>query len=75
MTIQDFLNEHSNDFDTYEIRPDWNRYKVYSIWLKSNEGACIGYPHYALETNGEIRESTLDETIAIMKANRQRNSE
>ena len=70
MTIQDFLSERKNDFDTYEARPDWNGYKVYSVWLKSNEGACIGYPQYALEKNEKIRESTLEETIAIMKANR-----
>lgn len=70
MTIQDFMNEHKNDFDTHEARPDWNGYKVYSVWLKSNEGACVGYPQYALEKDGKIRESTLEETIAVMKANR-----
>lgn len=68
MTIQYFMNEHKNDFDTYEARPDWNGYKVYSVWLKSNEGACVGYPQYALEKDGKIRESILDETIAIMDA-------
>lgn len=68
MTIKDFMNEHKNDFDTYEAHPDWNGYKVYSVWLKSNEGACVGYPQYALEKNGKIRESTIKETIAIMNA-------
>lgn len=69
MMINDFLNEHKNDFDTYKNRPDWNGYKVYSVGLKSNEGACIGYPQYALEKDGKIRESTLEETMAIMRAN------
>lgn len=75
MTIQDFLNERKSDFDTYESRPDWNGYKVFSVWLKSNEWACVGYPHYALEKNGKIRESSLEETIAIMQANRQSDGE
>lgn len=67
MTIQDFIEENKTDFDTYEARPDWKGYKVYSVWLKAQEGACIGYPQYALEKNSIIRLSTLEETIAIMK--------
>ena len=67
MTIQDFIEENKTDFDTYEARPDWKDYKVYSVWLKANEGACIGYPQYALEKDNTIRLSILEETIAIMK--------
>lgn len=67
MTIQDFIGEHSADFDTYEVRPDWHGNKIYSVWLKSNEGACVGYPQYALEKAGKIRLATLEETIAIME--------
>lgn len=67
MTIQEFIDSRKNDFDTYEARADWNGYKVYSIWLKSNEGACVGYPKYALAKNDAIREASLKETIAIMK--------
>ena len=47
---------------------EWNGYKVYSVWAKSDEGACVGYPKYALEKDGEIRESTLEETMAMMEA-------
>lgn len=68
MTIQDFINEHKIDFDTYEARSDWNGYKVYLVWLKRQEGACVGYPQYALEKDHKIRLSTLEETIAIMKS-------
>ncbi|EPF30737.1 hypothetical protein HMPREF9194_01056 [Treponema maltophilum ATCC 51939] len=67
MTIQDFISEHNADFDTYEVRHDWHGNKVYSVRLKSNEGACIGYPQYALEKAGKIRLSTPEETIDIMK--------
>ena len=70
MTIQDFIEENKTDFDTYEARPDWKGYQVYSVWLKAQEGACIGYPQYALEKNSIIRLSTLEETIAVMKNNR-----
>ena len=70
MTIQDFIDANKTDFDTYEACPDWKGYKVYSVWLKAQEGACIGYPQYALEKNSIIRLSTLEETIAIMKNNR-----
>ena len=67
MTIQDFLKENKTDFDTYEARPNWKDYKVYSVWLKAHEEACVGYPQYALEKNGKIRLSTLEETLIIME--------
>lgn len=66
MTIDDFIKVKSADFDMYKYRMEWNGYKVYSIWLKANEGACVGYPQYALEKDGKIRESTLTETLEIM---------
>ena len=69
MTMEEFIGIHKNDFDTYDLRPDWNGYKVYGIWRKKDEGACVGYPKYALEKNGTIRESSLEEAIAIMQAN------
>jgi len=67
MTIQDFIGEHSADFDIYEVRPDWHGNKIYSVWLKSNEGACVGYPQYAIDNGKTIRLSTIEETIAIME--------
>ena len=70
MTIQDFIEKNKPNFDTYEARPDWKEYKIYSVWLKAHEGACVGYPQYALEKNNKIRLSTLEETLAIMKNNR-----
>lgn len=66
MTIDDFIKAKRADFDMYKYRMEWNGYKVYSIWLKANEGACVGYPQYALEKDGKIRESTLTETLEIM---------
>lgn len=66
MTIDDFIKAKSADFDMYKYRMEWNGYKVYSIWLKANEGACVGYPQYALEKDGKIRVSTLTETLEIM---------
>lgn len=66
MIIQDFIKIHSTDFDAYEARPDWKGYKVYLVWLKAHEGACVGYPQYALEKDNKIRLSTLEETIAII---------
>ena len=69
MTIQDFIKENKTDFDTYEARPDWKGYRIYSVWLKAQEGACVGYPQYALEKDNKIRLSTLEETIDIMKVN------
>ena len=67
MTIQDFIEANKTDFDTYEARPDWKDYKVYSVWLKAQEGACVGYPQYAIKKNDKIRLSTLEETISIME--------
>lgn len=67
MTIQDFIKLNNTDFDRYEVRSDWNGYKVYSVWLKAHEEACVGYPQYALEKDSIIRLSTLEETIAIME--------
>lgn len=69
MTIEEFVENHEY-VDRWSYRIQWNGYKVYSIWAKSDEGACVGYPKHALEKDGEIRESTLEETIAIMKASR-----
>ncbi len=66
MTIQEFIRNHNEDYDTYEVRKDWKGYKVYSIWAKREEGACIGYPQYALEKDGEIRLSSFEETRSIM---------
>ena len=67
MTIQHFIELHNTDFDKYEACPDWEGYKVYSVWLKAQEGTCVGYPQYALEKDNKIRLSTLEETIAIME--------
>lgn len=69
MTIQEFIKLHNTDFDRYKPCSDWNDYKVYSVWLKAQEGACVGYPQYALEKDNIIRLSTLKETIAIMRSN------
>ena len=68
MTIQEFIKANKTDFDQYEACPDWNGYKVYLVWLKANEGACVGYPQYALEKDNKIRLSTLEETLAIMES-------
>ena len=70
MTIEEFIKKHEYA-DSSRPCQEWNGYKVYEIWQKSDEGACVGYPLHALEKDGKIRESTLDETIAIMKAERQ----
>ncbi len=61
MTIKEFV-------DKDEYRTDWHGYTVYSVWCKAHEGACIGYPQYALEKDGKIRESTHEETIEIMRS-------
>ena len=66
MTIDNFIKANKDSFDMYEYCINWNGYRVYSIWLKAQEGACIGYPQYALEKDGEIRESTFNETLEIM---------
>jgi len=66
MTIKDFV-DNSENFDTYKYCCEWNGYTVYYVWAKANEGACIGYPQYALEKDGKIRLSQLQETIKIME--------
>ncbi len=66
MTIEEFIKAKSAAFDMYKYRIEWNGYKIYSIWLKANKGACVGYPQYALEKDGNIRESTINETLEIM---------
>lgn len=66
MTIQDFILQNKEDYDSYKYDFDWNGYKVYSVWLKSNEGACVGLPQFAIEKDSLIRLATLDETLCIM---------
>jgi hypothetical protein len=68
MTIQEFIDSRKDDFDTYEARPDWNGYKVFEVWRKKDEGACVGYPQYALLKNDNIRESSFEETVKIMQS-------
>lgn len=68
MTIEEFVQNHEY-VDSFKKCKDWNGYKVYDIWAKAEEGACIGTPQFALEKNGEIRESTLEETLEIMGIN------
>lgn len=53
-------------YDRYSQKPDWHEYKVYHIWKKSQEGAFIGYPEYALELNGELRLASPEEAREIM---------
>jgi len=67
MTIRGFIKENKNDFDRYRSKGTWNGYKVYSVWAKCDEGACIGYPKFALEKDGIIRLASIDETYTIMK--------
>ena len=45
----------------------WNGYMVYHVWAKKDEGACIGYPQYALEKDGVFRFAELEEIHAIMR--------
>lgn len=66
MTIQEFIDKDEY-FDSYRYSIEWNNYKVYEIWAKQDEGACIGYPNFALEKNGIIRKSKFEETLKIMK--------
>lgn len=65
MTIKEFIDK-DECLDCYQFCTEWNGYTVYDVWVKSNEGACVGYPQFALEKNGAIRLSTLDETFQIM---------
>ncbi len=67
MTIKEFVDKDEY-LDCFEYRIDWNGYKVYYVWFKAYEGACTGYPRFALEKNGKIRESTHEETIEIMRS-------
>lgn len=67
MTIKEFV-DNDEYFDRYEYRTEWNGYTVYSLWCKAHEGACIGYPQYALEKDGKIRKSTHEETKKIMES-------
>lgn len=66
MTIKEFVG--NNEYlDCFEYRMNWNGYTIYSVWCKRHEGAYIGYPQYALEKDGKIRLSVLEETIKIME--------
>jgi hypothetical protein len=67
MTIEEFVKK-DNYVDSYKKVCDWQEFSVYEIWAKSDEGACTGYPQFALDKNGIIRKSNLSETIAIMDA-------
>lgn len=66
MTIREFINENDY-FDRYRSKGFWNGYKVYYVWAKKDEGACIGYPQYALEKDGVFRMAELEEIHSIMK--------
>ncbi len=48
MTIKEFVDKNEY-LDCFEYRMDWNGYKVYYVWFKAYEGACSGYPRFALE--------------------------
>ncbi len=65
MTIDEFVKADEYA-DAYKKDCEWQGFAVYEIWAKADEGACTGYPQFALEKNGKIRKSTLPETIAIM---------
>lgn len=64
-SIELFARYHG--YDCFEPETDWNEHKVYHIWKKRQEGACIGYPQFALEINGELRLATHEEVLAIMQ--------
>ena len=74
MTIKEFIDKDEY-FDRYQFCTEWNGYTVYDVWAKSNEGACVGYPQFALEKNGAIRLSTIDETLQIMAFTRDTDNE
>lgn len=59
-------------YDCFEQEANWNGYKVYHIWNKRQEGACVGYPKFALEVNGELRLATHEEVLVIMQIRRDR---
>ena len=65
MTIEEFVDK-SEYFDSFEYRMNWNGYTVYYVWAKADEGACTGYPRFALETAGTIRKANHEEVIKIM---------
>lgn len=65
MTIDQFVKD-SLYFDRYKYLLDWKGYRVYDVWRKADEGACIGYPSYALEKDGNIRQASLDQVMMIM---------
>ena len=65
MTMNEFIIQNKKDFDSYEFYSNWNGYKVYSIWLKKDEGACVGLPQFALEKDGIVRVATHDEIQSI----------
>ena len=54
MTIEEFVDK-SEYFDSFEYRMNWNGYTVYYVWAKADEGACTGYPRFALEKDGKFR--------------------
>lgn len=66
MTIREFIKENDY-FDRYRSRGTWNGYMVYHVWAKKDEGACVGYPQYALEKDGLFRLAELKEIHAIMR--------
>lgn len=65
MTIEEFVDK-DDYLDCFEYRMNWNGYTVYYVWAKADEGACTGYPRFALEKDGKFRLSELEETIKIM---------
>ena len=65
MTIKDFL-EFQTTFDSYRKQCDWNDFTVYHIWAKSNKGACVGLPQFALDNGTTIRLADTDEILKIM---------
>lgn len=65
MTIQEFTK--ANNFDKYKFSVKWGDYDCYSVWNKKWEGACIGYPHYALVKDDTIRLANLEEILKIMR--------
>ena len=74
MTIKEFIDKDEY-FDRYQFCTEWNGYTVYDVWAKSNEGTCVGYPQFALEKNGAIRLSTMEETLQIMAFTRDTDNE
>jgi len=64
-SIERFVRYHG--YDSFEQEKNWNGHKVYHIWKKRQEGACIGYPQFALEVNGEFRLAFHEEVLEIMQ--------